>query len=307
MPADEYREAIASGILEILGYFGLFRYPLLPAEIHRFSLCRCTPEETMNTLDGMTARGEVVRSPEGFYSIGVHEDWSFGRIAGNRRAGAILSRSMRFTRIIRSFPFVDAIAISGSLSKYYAGEDADTDYFIITEKNRMWIARSLLHIFKKLTFIPGYQHWFCMNYFIDTEALVMADHNVYTAIELATLIPVYNKERISQLKSANTWIEAFLPNETNSQDLAYLESAGKQRARHLAERTISLLCPERLNAFLMRLTDRKWRKKWRRRGFPMADYERAFHTSLHVSKNHPADFQKRILSALETKTELTGI
>ncbi|MDP1623013.1 MAG: hypothetical protein Q8M08_11825 [Bacteroidales bacterium] len=304
---DENSEPIAAEIRRTLEYFGIFRYPLLPAEIHRFLSFRCGVEDILSSLEIMKTNGQVVCSRQGFYSAGGTEAWSSERVAGNQRAMAMLSRSAGFTRIISSFPFVDSVAISGSLSKYYAGENDDIDYFIITARNRMWIARSLLHLFKKLTFIPGYQHYFCMNYFIDDENMAMEDKNIYTAIELATLIPVYNPEKIARLKLRNSWLREYLPNETPHQDEAYLRPAGKEIAKHMAERAINLFLPEKVNNLLMRLTDLKWRRKWRRKGFPMEDYDRAFQTTLHISKNHPADFQKRILSAMVNKTELARV
>ncbi len=300
-------EELAAGILEALEYFGLFRYPLLPREIHRFHRIRCTYEEVLATLASLAERDMVNCSIDGFYSREAQESWSSRRKTGNEKALGLLTRSVHFTRIISSFPFVDAIAISGSLSKDYAGDDADIDYFIVTTGNRLWIARSLLHLFKKLTFIPGYQHYFCMNYFVDTDEMLLTDRNIYTAIELATLIPVYHPERIRQVKEMNSWLIAYLPNETNLQELTYLSPAGKQSLKKLVERMINLAWPERLNNFLMNLTDRKWRRKWDRRRFPMETYDQAFYTSLHVSKNHPANFQQQVLTALENKSGPTGI
>jgi hypothetical protein len=146
-----------------------------------------------------------------------------------------------------------------------------------------------------------------MNYFVDTDALEMTDKNIYTAIELATLIPVYNQDRITSLVEVNSWLSEYLPNTTHSRDITYLHPAGRRLMKRLAEWVINLFRPEKLNLFFMRLTDRKWRKKWSRKGFPTEDYDRAFHTSLHASKNHPADFQKRILYALEHNEEIAGI
>ena len=51
------------------------------------------------------------------------------------------------------------------------------------------------------------------------------------------------------------------------------------------------LFPTVLNKKLMSLTDIKWRKKWSRKNYPMEDYNIAFKTTLHVSKNHPANHQ----------------
>jgi hypothetical protein len=76
------------------------------------------------------------------------------------------------------------------LSKNFADERADIDYFVVTKANRLWIARTLMHLFKKLTFLVGKQHYFCMNYFVDEEALTIQEKNLFTAVEVATLIPV---------------------------------------------------------------------------------------------------------------------
>ena len=57
--------------------------------------------------------------------------------------------------------------MSGSLSKHFADEKSDIDFFIITSANRLWIARTCMHLFKKVSYIAGKQHWFCMNYYVD--------------------------------------------------------------------------------------------------------------------------------------------
>jgi hypothetical protein len=88
-------------------------------------------------------------------------------------------------------------------------------------------------------------------------------------------------------------------------DLKYLQATRKGWFKKLAEWKLNLLWPESTNLFLMRLTDQKWRKKWHRKSFPMEEYDQAFFTSPHVSKNHPANFQKRILEAMEPGIEKT--
>ena len=112
------------------------------------------------------------------------------------------------------------------MSKFYASENPDIDYFIITDPDRLWIARSLLHLFKKLTFITGHQHFYCMNYFIDTKALEITHPNLYSAIEVATLLPVYNIEMLRQFFIANAWAWEFLPNHPGMTDLGYLLKTG---------------------------------------------------------------------------------
>ncbi len=294
------------GISNTLAYFGLFRYPLRPDEIHRFVKIRCTPDQVTQELDMMETEGLVYVSSKGFYSLLSQPDWSEERKNGNERAEVLLKKMPRFARRIKCFPFVESVAISGSLSKYYADHEADIDYFIVTKKNRLWIARTLLHAYKKLTFLRGYEHFYCMNYFVDETALEIPDKNIYTAIEIVTLIPVFNSKIILNLKQQNPWLFQFLPNETLAQDERFLLSPNKGVFRRFFEFLIELFPADKLNVWLMQLTDRKWRAKWQRKSYPMENYNQAMFTSVHVSKNHPANYQDQVLSALEKNESLAA-
>ncbi len=299
-------EYLKKHIVSTLGYFGLFKYPLSPVEIHRFLRLKCDLNSVNSLLIELSGNKEVFLSDEGFYTIENCPEWSVDRIRGNRSAEQILRGSYRFIKVVKSFPFVRSIAISGSLSKYYAGKDADIDYFIIAEKDRLWIARTLLHLFKKLSFITGHQHYYCMNYFIDESALEIDQKNIYSAIETVTLIPVYNKELISELKKVNTWVSDFLPNEPYKEDLRFVIKNGKERIKTMFEKMINLTGGNKLNIMLMKATDRKWRKKWKRKSYPMDKYDEAFYTTLNISKNHPDNYQTIVLNALkESETSLT--
>jgi len=288
---------LKEGCLQALRYFGIFRYPLTLREIHRFNPFPATLEETRDALNLLMRDNDVFQAGE-YYSVENKKEWAGDRIAGNERACRLLERSGKYAAIIASFPYVRGIAISGSLSKYYASENPDIDYFIITAADRLWIARTLLHIFKKLTFLTGHQHYFCMNYFVDEKALKITHPNLYSSIEVATLLPVFNAPVIQQFFNENTWIREFLPNHSFSPDFSYLSSYRKQRVKRLLERIIGLLSPDKMNGTLMKITDRKWRRKWKRKGYPEKDYDRAFLTQQHISKNHPVDYEKKVLQTL---------
>lgn len=301
---DEIPE-INESIKSTLSYFGLFKYPLLPKEIHRFLNYQCDYKVFLAALTEMKNRNEVFLSGDGFYSLEENPLWSVERLVGNNRAEKLLYQSLKYVKKISSCPFVVSIAISGSLSKYYAAQEADIDYFIITKKNRLWIARTLLHFYKKFTFIGGNEHYYCMNYFIDESALEIDQKNIYSAIETVTLIPSYNNELISELKMKNTWVKEFLPNESYTEDLRFLLPKKKCWVKQFFEAFINLIGAVGINSFLMDATDRKWRRKWRKTGYPMENYDQAFYTTLNISKNHPANYQSQILTALESNTQLT--
>src|SRR6202022_4223033 len=89
---------------------------------------------------------------------------------------------------------------------------SDIDFFIITKANRLWIARTLMHLFKKLTFLTGHQGWYCMNYYVDEEALQIEEKNIFTATELITLLPVCGNGTMEEFFRANNWASSYFPN-----------------------------------------------------------------------------------------------
>lgn len=292
---------LAAAVEQTLRYFALFRFPLNQQDLHRFCSFPCTDSELQYCLDDLLQM-ELIFREKGFYANSPEiAQWVERRLAGNQKAAVDIPRAQRIGRMIFQFPFVEFVGISGSLSKGYSDARADFDFFIITTSNRLWISRTLLHLFKKLTFLFGQQHKFCMNYFMDAQVLRLEERNVYTATELSTLIPVCGSELYQYLMRENCWLKQHFPNQIL--DKTKQISDHRSRLTNGLNWTLNHLFPQFLNRSLMRLTDIKWRRKWAAKGYPQEDYNLAFKTSLHVSKNHPANYQKKILKAIVKNTD----
>jgi hypothetical protein len=270
---------------------------LLAEEVCHFNTCKADLPEVYDALSALVTKGKVFTDGL-YYQPADNKDWVKERLEGRQRAEDLIKKTPAYIRRISSFPFIRGIGISGSLSKFYATEQADVDYFIITQKDRLWISRTLLHLFKKLTFITGHQHYYCMNYFVDESALEINNRNLYAAIETVTIIPVYGLETIKHFRKANEWIRDYLPNHPNKLITEYLVPEKKESFKALTESLLNSLTPKKLNKLFMRLTDRKWRRKWKGHGYSEEDYKRAFHTTISVSKNHPADFEKKVMDIM---------
>jgi predicted nucleotidyltransferase len=130
---------------------------------------------------------------------------------GNLRAQSLIVKATRIGAFLHKFPYVRAVAVSGSLSKNYADKKADIDFFIITKANRLWIARTILHLFKKFTFLVGKQNFFCMNYFVDEEALVIPEKNIYTGCGDRYMLPVAGTFTLNKFFDKNQWTKKWLP------------------------------------------------------------------------------------------------
>ncbi len=293
---------MTSAVLHTLQYFDLFKHPLTSEEVFLFLQESCDKGDVDKALRELVSNGEVQQEGD-LYQLTSKENHFSIRHERQSRALRMIDESRRFAKIIASFPFVRGIGISGSTSKLSAPEDADLDFFIITAQDRLWIARTLLHLFKKLTFLTGHEHKFCMNYFVDEAHLTLPYPNVYTALELMTLIPVFGEETVERLRHENGWTKQHLPNHTGQplakaqivKPLGFIKSFG--------EVLLNILLPVRLNLGLMNLTDWKWRRKFKHLNLSEEAYERALLTKPHISKNHPKDFQKLILSQWKANKE----
>lgn len=201
-----------------------------------------------------------------------------------------------YARLIKSFPFVKGIAISGSLSKNVMHSDGDIDYFIVTTKGRLWVARTFLVAFKKI-FLLNSKKYFCVNYFVDEENLVIPDKNIYTAIEVTHLVPAYNVDLISSMKLKNDWTADFV--NSFEHPIRVKQAKGKSWLGSFAEFLLKGKMGDKLDLRLMKFTYKKWEKKFKH--FDASKFELTMRTNRGVSKHHPRDFQTKVLTKYQER------
>ena len=190
--------------------------------------------------------------------------------------------------------------VSGSLSKGHADPTSDIDFFIVTKPGRLWIARTLLVMYKRIWLLNSHKY-FCVNYFVDSEHLDINEQNIYTAIELATLIPLYGHRCYLALIEKNDWIRTYCPNFVPHESSSETIISSSVRMRPMLEAVIEWLRPDTLDRFLMKLTFRRWKRLYG--DFERADFRLAFKTNRHVSKSHQNNFQKKILTKYHNRIQ----
>jgi hypothetical protein len=288
-------------ILHTLAYFDIFRYPLTGAEINMFH-GDLTDQTTIDkALDTLKNEGAVF-SNGSFYALHNNPFLFERRIKGNREAKKLLVLAGKVGRFLYRFPFVRGVGISGSLSKQFAEADADLDFFIITSPNRVWVARTFLHILKKCSFLFRRQHWFCMNYFVSTTSQVIAEKNIFTATEVVTLLPVCGKKTFVDFFMANDWAYNYYPNMLYPPELPLL--ADRQGLlKSLIEKLLSGKAGDMLDQYWFRITEKRWKQKEKTernsKGFPMG-----LKAEKQAARPRPEYFQQKILDAYAKKSAL---
>jgi hypothetical protein len=291
---------IRQDILKTLAYFDIFNYPLTKEDIRSFMSRPYNQSSIEETLSSLLFDEVIFRTGE-FYSLQNKPSLAEIRQCGNKRAIQQLSVAKKAAGIIFRFPYVQAVAISGSLSKNFADEKADIDFFIITTANRLWIARTLMHLFKKLTYLAGKQHWFCMNYYIDEAALEIKEKNIFTAMEIVTLLPMHQTNCFQNFIKANAWTNNYFPLKKNS--FEGISIIKKGWITKFTERIFNSRLGNAADKWLMNLTDKRWKKKTRQGKLNDHGTKIGMNVGRHFSKPDPKNFQAKVLQQYETKIQ----
>jgi hypothetical protein len=293
---------IKENILAALAYFDMFNYPLTRAEVYLF-LKNKYPYETFDDALQCLVEGQTVYKFDKFYTLKNDHYAIIRRTEGNKRAAGLIKIAEKVGNLLIRFPYVRGIAISGSLSKHFADEFSDVDLFIITAKNRLWIARTIMHCFKKLTFLVNKEHYFCMNYYVDEQQMEIDEKNIYTAIEIGTLIPLQGDIVFEKFYAANAWTRAFLPNK--NMRVACAKPVKRAPLKTLFEWLHNNPAGNVIDTLMMKITASRWAKKTLNKKLNSHGQIMGMVTDKHFSKPDPKNFQKKLLAKYECK--VTGL
>ncbi len=283
-------------VIRILAYYQLFHHPLKVNEIARFVNVTHLLVKDLNEALSTLLELDVVFEFDGYFSLEDDASLLLTRLEGELRAKSLLKVANRMSRLIYFFPFVRGVFISGSLSKGVVPEDADIDYFIVTKRNRLWIARTLLVIFKRM-FLLGSKKFFCVNYFVDEDHMEIPDKNIFTATEVVTLIPMQGENCCKDFLRSNHWYKSHFPNV--SLDKIEISQVGfiKGCSIFLMEPLFFKRFAEMLDKYFMKKTYKRWKTLYNQ-GYSDKEFELAFRTHRGTSKNHDKNYQKRVLNSV---------
>lgn len=284
-------------VLRTLAYYDIFQYPLTAAEVHRFLQCAAGRAVVDGALTWLVMHGFIHQSDD-LYALRSDAALFARRREGNREAVRAMPRAQRRAYWIAQFPFVRAVMASGSLSKGYMDASSDLDFFIVTAPNRVWIARMLLVIYKRLFLFNQHKN-FCVNYFVDENHLEIGEKNLFTATELATVVPLCGAAHYHQLWQANQPLLDLFPNAIprHTGDVPVVTSGWMKR---LLERWYQGERGDRWNIQFMKTTMARWRKLYEKR-YDRGDFDIAFKSNIHTSKNHPNHYQKKVMALYDEK------
>jgi hypothetical protein len=288
---------IQQDILKALAYFDIFRYPLTVEEITLF-LHSPAPVNEVYLQALILLKERKIFAITGLFMLQDDVSLAERRKKGNELAVKEMEKAAKAARWLFRFPFVRSIAVSGSLSKNYADEHTDIDFFVITAGGRLWITRTLLHLLYKLPRFTGKRRPFCLNYYIDDVVMEIEEKNIFTATEIITLLPLEGQAAFKQFKEVNEWVNSYYPQHTIAPVFINNRS---NRLKRLLEAFFNNSFGNWLEQRLMQATNRRWQKKMLRNAVNEKGVKISMKSGVHYAKPDPENFQRKVISLYEER------
>src|SRR5262249_20693764 len=112
-------------------------------------------------------------------------------------------------RTLASMPFVRMIAFSGSTAHRNMTTKEDVDLFLVVEDGKVWALFLCAMVWAKF---KGLRKRLCMNYLLSDRALPLAETDLFTAQQAASLKPIYGKSVYDRFLVANPFVRRRFPN-----------------------------------------------------------------------------------------------
>ena len=210
---------IRRAIVRTIAFFDIFDFPLTWFEVWKYLPIKTDLSVVQAVLldNGL----DVVSNKNGFFFLSGREEIVATRMKRYNYANIKYKKTLRIIRIFKYIPWIKMVCIGNILGANNLKQESDIDFFVITERNRIWLTRFFCVVVAELLRVRPKQNDFkdkiCLSFFSDVEKMnfkgLMIGEDEYLAHWLADLLPVYNKSRTyEEFIDHNNWMRQKLPN-----------------------------------------------------------------------------------------------
>lgn len=218
--------------LAALAFFDVFDYPLKLEEVERYMMVyREGGDELRRILRGLN----VIENAEGFYFLQGRKELIEVRRRREGVAADYWDKVRKYVRYLREVPFVKGAAVCNTLAFGNASRESDIDLFIITEKGKIFTARTLsallmdvMGVRRKGDKIAGR---FCMSFYLSEDAMDLSTmrkggDDVYLAFWMRSLKPIFGEEIFDRFFEENDWVAELFKQSVNESGRPLIFGAG---------------------------------------------------------------------------------
>lgn len=160
----------------------------------------------------------LIKAKNGFYWLTEENEDNFEkRISAAKTTGQKIKKAKRISRLLKTIPYIKSIAVSGSVSMTNPKPESDVDFFIISQKNRIWLTRFLTilltHLVGQRRYKENINNKICLNLYIADEKTIFPIQNIASSHMISRMLPIYQKDSFNAFLNTNkTWISKFIHN-----------------------------------------------------------------------------------------------
>ncbi|MBI2103796.1 hypothetical protein HYT59_02205 [Candidatus Woesebacteria bacterium] len=190
-------------------YHDIFDYPLTVAELIHWQAGK-------NVINH---RSLIINHKKGFYYLKGREGNILKRLAREKTSVKKIKTAQLAGTVLARIPMVKMVGITGALAMKSADKDSDIDLMIIASKGTLWTTRLLVYClllfvgFKlRRAGVKDQKDKLCLNMWFDESDLIWRRRNIFTAHEIAQIVPIVNKNNTyEKLLQKNRWILEYWP------------------------------------------------------------------------------------------------
>lgn len=218
--------SLEQSILFTISYFDVFDYPVTSFEVWRYLFgFKADLDEVILKLDELIRLGKI-EMKYGFYFLPERSNLVRLRQIKYDISEKFWNRAIFAAKILSYIPFIKMVAVVNSLAFFNCDSGSDIDFFIITEKNKIWTARALsstlLHILGIRRYGKKVYRRICLSFYVSEEKMdlnyIAQDKlGFFVAFWIAQSAPVISSNQtFEKFRAANTWVYQLLPNSGNN-------------------------------------------------------------------------------------------
>ncbi len=214
-------ERTKEAIFKVVSFFDIFDFPLTAFEIWQYLPIDTDLFRVEESLQEICGEGKLI-SKNGFFCLKSRENIIITRLKRYNYAERKFKKAKIVSQVFKFIPWIKLVAVGNILGSSNLRDGGDIDFFIITQKNRLWLTRLFSTVLMKVTAqrpAPGKERdKICLSFYVsddslNLENLMLSSDDLYFMYWLVNLEIIFDSGLVyNKLMENNTWIFSKLPN-----------------------------------------------------------------------------------------------
>ncbi len=221
--------SMKESLVKTMVFFDIFDFALTKEELCDYKLDK---KSTLKELQDFIDHQEFVLESNNYVFLKGRSITLKIRKDKETRAHKLIRKAKKYIKWMQILPFIRTVAICNSLSFYDAEKGSDIDLFIISEQNRLYLARTFSWIFMQILGIRRHgskiSGRFCLSFMISKDNLdlnsIKKEDDIYLTFWTRLLRPLLGQDTYREFIKANIWLNKYFDYEVDQQKHLITES-----------------------------------------------------------------------------------